>query len=772
MSRRAERALHGALRSLIAAVALAAVAGPALAVDKGTADRLREIEGEVQDLSDQVSAVRVNFTERSGLIGVNDARKRYEDAVYLYLVGEYDSAATSFYILVQSRALGNAELARDSEWYLAECLFELENYATAEEAYRAIVSRGETHPFFRDAIRRSLEVYGLLGDTASFDRYYTQFIASGKVPPNEQITYTLAKSFYRRGEYARAKAAFESVPSTSVYFTRARYFLGVLMIVEKNYSQAVVEFSTVEAAPVTDDAHKQIRELATMALARVYYEIGDFERASSWYSKVGKESPYFSEQLYESVWSFVKQENWAEALQQVDIFLLAFPENRYTSGLKLLQGHLHMKIGAYEQARTSYERVVEEYSPLVTRLDAVSAASGDVGDLVASLSGTTGARLPAYASEMLLGRDDVARATSAVREMGRQEMEVLQSDRAVKELEVAVGGSDVLGAFVAARSELGGARGAVVSVRDRLLEAESSYLRTRVPSAVKPELAALQKERASAMTSLAAAGQGVSEEADRLLAYEDQFREVQQRAYRIAQLVQEARATASSTLDAAARGRLAPEDAAFVRSGITAAQSELAAVQAELERLQSETVRRRVLQSVTAPPAMDQDAARSGLVTRYDELRKRLAGMRRYATDADASAVFAQIDRVWADIERLEGLAEDTRRVLTTAEARELSAVRSSVMGEAQRVAGLQKDVDAVASAADTVAAGVLRGGIEDLEAQFRQDVLDADKGIVDVYWLRKSATSEEMTSLAVEQSRLLRELDERYRIVRENLER
>ena len=76
----------------------------------------------------------------SGLIGVSEARQRYEDAVYLYLIGDFDTAATSFYILVQSRALGNVDLTRDSEWYLAECLFEMENYRTADEAYKDITA--------------------------------------------------------------------------------------------------------------------------------------------------------------------------------------------------------------------------------------------------------------------------------------------------------------------------------------------------------------------------------------------------------------------------------------------------------------------------------------------------------------------------------------------------------------------------------------------------------------------------------------------------------
>ena len=47
----------------------------------------------------------------------------------------------------------------------------------------------------------------------------------------------------------------------------------------------------------------------------------------------------------------------------------------------------------------------------------------------------------------------------------------------------------------------------------------------------------------------------------------------------------------------------------------------------------------------------------------------------------------------------------------------------------------------------------------------------EADKGIVDVYWLRKSAASDQLVDLGEEKNRLLEELDGQFRIVRENLE-
>ncbi|MFZ5475982.1 MAG: tetratricopeptide repeat protein [Myxococcota bacterium] len=762
-------------RAGIAGVLAFALATPASAADKGTSLWLRSIEGDAGDVSKEVEEVRLNFTERSGLIGVAEARERYEDAVYLFLVQDYEAAATSFYILVQSRALGNVDLARDSEWYLAECLFEMGNYRTAEEAYRAIVNKGESHPYFVDSIRRILEVYGLLGDTQGFDTYYNTYIVSGKVAPTELINYTLAKTFYRRGELARAKAMFDVLPEASPYFTRARYFMGVMMIKEKNYTQAIAEFKRIETHEVTDDDHKQVLDLAHLALARLYYETGAFGDAAVYYGKISKDSPWFADQLYESVWTYIKQANWLDALHQVDVFLLAYPEHRYAAGLKLLQGHLYMKSGSYDQARTAYEKVVQDYTPIVERLENVGGGPAEMRALLTGMTDdktTVQEGLPAYAMEMLLSREDVSRAATAWEEVQRQKEELASSERTLKDLELALseGGANILGSFVAARTALSGARGNAVSLRDQLLDCEASYLKKL--GASRGELAAIQKEREAVMSDSAEEGAQASAGDDKLQIYDEQIREVQSRAFRLSQIVQEQQAALTATRDQIAQSKLKAAEAAEVRTHLEDQERELNTLRLELEQLSSEIVRRKILRTVEAPIGSGDDERNRARIARYDGLRRRLAALRSYATDADAAATFAQIDRLWAQLDKVEQGAEETYRILTTAESRELALVQRRLQGEAERVRELRTTLDTQGADTEALAARVLAAGVDGLEDEFMGSVLEADKGIVDVYWLRKSGASDEREELITEQNKLLRELDEQFRIVRENLDR
>ncbi len=786
-------------RLLLAALLLAP--SVASAADKASAERLRELEDELGRISAEVDDTRLNFSERSGLIGVSEARRRYEDAVYAFLVGDYESAATSFYILVQSRALGNADLARDSEWYLAECLFELGNLRTAAEAYAGIVDKGVAHPYFADAVRRNLEVYALLGDDAAFTSYYNTWIVSGKVPSTDIVNYTLAKSFVRRGETARAKSMFDGIAPTSAWYSRSRYQLGVLMITEGNLKQAIVEFQKVETAPVNDADQRRVQELALLALGRLHYELGDFAQASSYYGKIGQSSEEFADKLYEAVWSYVKQgaaaeveaaqlpegspeadtahaaakARWRDALGQVDNFLVAYPEHRYTAQLQVLRGHLHMKLKEYDAARTAYEEVVSAYTPVAARLDELGQGTTEARRFVERMGETGGTSgLPAYAVQSLLGGDDVSRAMAAYLEARRQAQELDQAERDVADLQTSLSSDkDTLGMFVVARNQLTTMRGAVLSMRGRLIDAELQYLRGRSSGATRAELTALGTELDRVVESDSASDSSVSSTTDRLQMYEAQVREVQQRAFRVQQVAEESIASGRSLAEILSNGssKLPPAEQERLRVELDAARAELAKSSAELDSLQSEVTRKKVMRAVEAGSVTEDSTGRAEALTGYRKLRDRVGAYRRSAQDTDSAAVYAQIDRVWAALDAVETSSAEAARVVAAGEARETQAVRQRLAATAQKVAELRKDVDASSAATELVATKAVLAGLRDLQTRFEADVIDAEKGIVDVYWLRRMENAEERDMLVDERSELLQDLDDRFRVIRENLQ-
>jgi TolA-binding protein len=793
---------------LALALCAALVSGPAQAADRGSGgERLRELDTELLGLSKQVERIRRNFAERRNLVGIGEALRRYQDAVYAYLVEDYASAALDFEILVQSgafrRSAPQADLpvAADCDWYLAESLFQLDMYRLAADQYRAIYLVGPKHPFFADAVRRLLEVYGILGDDAQFNEVYASWIASGKVRSTDLVAYTLAKTYHRRGDGARAKEAFEAFGPSSPYYSRARYFLGVMMIAEKNLPQAIKDMEIVAAAEAKDDDARRVRELGWLALGRLHYERGDFAQAREWYEKIDHTFPTFADRLRELIWTLVKQGEYEKAVGEVDQFLAAFPQHRYTADLEILRGHLQMKVEAYDAARASYERVVDSYTPIATRLDEVSRTPVEAQRFLQRMGDTGGTSgLPPFAVERLRARDDVDRATQAYLSVRADEKTLADAETTARELEAALAGnSDALRNFVDARLELSSARGALLAMAGRLLEVEGAHLRPRVGAAGKAEIAAIAEARLQVDVSVAEVQGATRADNDRVQIYEEQVREVQQVAFRVGQLAQEQVAAANSALDLlGARGggsaaavdgwcqeplaslrALTPGSDPFprgvagdggCRSEILAQREELRLVANALEGLQGEVTHKRIMRGVEAKEVGPSSADRGAALQRYQGLRQRMAALRRQAPDGDSAQVFAEIDRLWGLLDAADRVGGEAARVLGSSEARELALVRQKLAGARQDVAVLRRDVATDGQETERVATAIVLGGLRDLRGEFENDVLLADKGLVDVYWVRKTNTTDAMDMLTSEQARLLQELDERFRVIKENL--
>ena len=464
------------------------MSGAASAVERDMPGRLDGVEADLSAAEARVRSLTLDYTERRGLIGSEEALSRYEESVYLFLIGEYDRAADSFYTLVKSDALRYEGLEEDSQWYLGESLFELGNWNTALSAYEDILGVGLGHPFFADAVRRELEIYGILRDNDRFYETYRKWILSGLVAPSDAVKYTVAKSFYRQGESARAKSMFSEIPEDSAFFGRARYFLGTMLAVNGEYGPAIEEFKRVLAEGVEDDP--AVVEQAHLALGRLYYEVGDYPAASDHYQQVDPNSPYFDDQLYELVWTFIKQERWEEAIQHVEIFLIAFPEHRYAMQLRLNEGHLEMKKREFDSALQIYDGVVNDYGPLKDLLDGLEAGREDPEAFFKRIvdDDLADSGLPPFAVEMLVDQPSLGRVVDAYRNLSKQQKDLEAAKELVEAVNVALAETkSSVGTFRRGRIALAGVRDESLALKSELVRLELSYLDGQLtdPSQVK-----------------------------------------------------------------------------------------------------------------------------------------------------------------------------------------------------------------------------------------------------------------------------------------------
>ena len=415
----------GLLPGIVPALALlwASTAGVALA---GPAEESLAVADEaIASLDDEVSQLERDLGP-GGLVDELSAVNRFQDSMFHHLIGEHEPAAEGFFALVTTGSLSDAGLHRDAEWYLAESLLGMRNYVTAEQRFRIIVEDMQ-HPFRVDAVRRLLELYTQKGDVESFRALYNDEIVSGRVPATPEVVYSLARSFYQQGDLAEAQRFFEQVEPGTDWHAKARYYIGVIAVAQERLDDAIAEFQRVALLSITTADSRRVQDLALLALGRIHYERGDYLQASTEYNRIGGDSEYEADKLYEVIWTSIKQERFRDAINNIEIFLLAFPEHRYSAQLMLNQGHLAVQASDWSGALVSYEQVIVDYEPVRTRFASLADPTVDSDETVSAVLDASRPELegglPSYALSMMRADPELSRAVAVF-----QDLEVQRSD--------------------------------------------------------------------------------------------------------------------------------------------------------------------------------------------------------------------------------------------------------------------------------------------------------------------------------------------------------
>ena len=213
---------------------------------------------------------------------------------------------------------------------------------------------------------------------------------------------------------------------------------------------------------------------------------------------------------------------------------------------------------------------------------------------------------------------------------------------------------------------------------------------------------------------------------------------------------------------------LPPEQRAEVERELEALGSDLSAARAELGRLQSEYAELQSKASTLrdAAEASGNEALNAG----YDTLHKELAAYRKHVRTSDKNAITGRFDSLWTRLDAIQSGAQRLSGELGSLEAKEFTRLKSTFDAEVGNVARERGELGTAQGHVSALADQVTRQGLERVRSDFAESVLEADKGVVDVYWVKKVDVSDEYSALLKEQEALVRELNGRFRLIRAGL--
>ncbi|MEZ4321395.1 MAG: tetratricopeptide repeat protein [Myxococcota bacterium] len=748
---------------------------PALASTEGDLERIgqstAELVASAEELDHQIAPGRTHLSH-------NAAIEAFEDNLYLLLIGKNRQAAEGFFGLVTTGALQDPSLHRDAEWHLAEALYGMGNIVTAEARFK-LISEDPKHAFREDAVRRLLELYAETGDAKNFYELYESEIVQGRVKPTPLITYTVARSFYKQGDFAKARTYFEDIAVGTSHHNRARYFMGVMAVRESRLADAERFFQEAADASIGSPEQRDAHDLAVLALARLAYERDDYQTATDKYQSIGGDSKYLDDVLYETVWTFIKQEHYAEALQGVELFLLAFPEHQYSGELRVVQGHLHMGCGqtpekclglgyadaaegdSYDKALSSYESIVLDYQPIRERFGALVRSQDEPKlyfEQVLALDNDSSADgIPEFALAMMKDDVELADALEVYANLQRERADLEACEAMVNELEVLLASDTGLGGFESARYTAVVNRTRAVQEQVGLLGLESSWLSSQ---------GANTSRYASDLAALGELSSSAGSEIEKASAAKERFdRDVAELRARIAAVEAEVKAAESQLESLQAQLSDSKKLPEAERARYVAESAE---VDAQLGKDRVRLGELRVeLSSMEAPKDGGASSPTDELAKAIKALRKNYEALR---PDPN-SPVARRIDELHGQLEGAQATYVAVQGRLGDLAATELGRVRERFAAEAQEVAAERSDLETTSVEADRVAVALTREGFERMESFFADSVLKADMGIVDVYWARKLELADERERVQNEKNALVAELGRRFELIRQKME-
>lgn len=759
------------MRSLTALAALL-LPGAALAVTGA----------DVQELgrqADELGTVARDIEQRVGTGGNTDltedeAKARFEKYLFYRLVGRHQEAAEGFFGLVTTGALTDADLHRDAEWHLAESLYGMGNVVTAEARFK-VIAQDQYHPFRADAVRQLLELYADEGDYETFYQLYEAEIVNGRVKPTSEITYTIAKSFYKQGDMAKSSQYFNDILPEHPEFSRARYFLGVLALREDKLEEAVPYFQEASQVSIETVDGRRVHDLSLLALARIAYENSDFLTAADNYQKVGGDSEYLDDVLFESSWSWIKQDRYDEALQSVGIFLLAYPEHRYAGDLRVIEGHLHMGCAQspdkcpdpslkieqgdpYQAALTTYQSIVEDYSPIQEKFEELAASEeAAFAHFQTTLrpNALEEEGMPQFALAMMRDDPDLDKALTVAERLSDQRADLDACDEMIAAIQRVLSSDNGAGGFEGARFEAIANQARVASRQIDLMTLHVNWLKENGvdTSLVQSRLSQLQgkqsaiEKRASDATS----------QRDAHLA------KVEALASNVANLTtgNEAARTALDELKKQLQEARYNRDKRRIQGQIDEQEEILGTNAQELEKLNQE------LTDLQMPTdAMGGDTSIGEVSDTVKVLNQDLVQLR-----PKKAELGDDFDSVYSRLERLQFKYEDVLKRLDRLADTDLGKIRERFEAEVAQVRAERTDLEDNQKKNDDLAAKVAKDGLSRMESFFRDSVMKAETGIIDVYWSRKLELAEQREQIQSERNDVVEELERRFRLIRQKME-
>src|SRR5450432_1844647 len=755
---------------LVAALTLGAVG---LSGSRAHADEVDDYVKKLIDLDQRVHLMALEFKETPPPTP-DAADRRVLDAQVQLSVKNYDEAATMPLDVVEKYP--NSRAYDDALFLLGEALFQGRDYYSARHYLQEAVAKNNGSKAEQQALQRLVEVALRTGDYENVDVYLKRLenLPASAVEPS--VPYVRGKYLYFRARLDDAVAVFSSIPATNPYYFQARYFLATIQVKRGDLAGASTSFDDLLKQQPPDDTAKDIQDLARLAIARIFYERSQFDKAIEVYLAVPRQSRYWSEALREQAWTYIKAKDWQRAYRSVNLLLLYDPDTADAPDLRLLEGNLQLRMSNFYLASDEFSKVRDEFEPIHRQLQQVIVKAQTDPAYFDSLVGKSldkfdiGAFVPPTAAKWVKSEPDVARMMALATDVGEMQRDLADSQKLVERIEHVMQGSGRVGIF----PDLASARTKAIEMTNLVVETREKFerkIRAIIDSVLtgderkQLDHLAIERDGFERQTNRPTTDEGVQAH-ERTM--KGQFAELDQQVSEMNVEIQalEAQLVAVEQYYRVSRSeqKIRPEDIEGPVRDMRTAIDELRTMHDKL-REEIADATHDAATSGSADQAEHETALKLSDVLRQELAIEQKAATRLSGTDR------VQVDRINDLLARCDAIDVQLNAFDKRVEGQvgvRIATVTRYLSGAKEQLALAGEKLGSVLDESKSLGGGLAQAMFTRVAEKFYDLVVRSDVGIIDVSWGLKDQKTQAVTKLTSLKNLELKALDEDFRKVLE----
>jgi len=324
-----------------------------------------------------------------------------------YDAKDFETAASGFYAV--RRLSDDAGEVAEAQRGLARSYEKLGLHLAALSVWSGVAESGNTHPHFSVAIEGLVNAGEALDDDLTMPKIIDKVYSGpnvetiNKLNPEvlQRVYFHLGRYVFNRQNFKEARKMFKAVKEGNPAYAHAQYMQGLLRLgvgqpdrPPAKYDLATQHFEAARAAiPVDtkDPALVELRDLTSLALARLYYEQAFtldegpgrkelLDKAKAEFQQVPRFSDMWADALFERAWANTLDEQYGRALGALHSLSAPYFKDEFFPEAKILQAIIYWYNCQWDRVNGILDETRSTYEPMAEQMQGLAESNLDFGE--------------------------------------------------------------------------------------------------------------------------------------------------------------------------------------------------------------------------------------------------------------------------------------------------------------------------------------------------------------------------------------------------------